>query len=63
MVMNFFLDEPALRLELNKFEIQSEKQMESIGKGGRGHGFALGKVLLPASWVFTHRERLSESKH
>jgi len=36
--------------------------MESIGEGG-GDGFALGKVLLPASWVFTHRERLSESKH
>lgn len=34
MVMNFFLDEPALRLELNKFEIESVKQMENIGKGG-----------------------------
>lgn len=34
MVMNFILDELALRLELNKFEIESEKQMESIGKGG-----------------------------
>lgn len=28
MVMNFFLDEPALRHELNKFEIESVKQTE-----------------------------------
>lgn len=54
--MNFFLDEPALRLELNKFEIESVKQMESIGKGGRGHGFCVRESLITCVMGF-HSQR------
>lgn len=53
--MNFFLDEPALRLELNKFEIESEKQMESIVKG-EGIQFCVRESLIACVMGF-HSQR------
>lgn len=55
MVMNFFLDEPALRLELNKLEIESEKQMESIGTG-EGTWFCVRESLITCVMGF-HSQR------
>lgn len=56
MVVNFFLDEPALRLELNKFEIESEKQMDSIVKG-EGMQFCVRESLITCVMGFPSQRK------